>query len=684
MSTERKQLSVNELDFFTIRSNLKDFLSGQSEFKDYDFEGSGLSVLLDALAYTTHYQGIYNNLTANELFLDSALKRSSLVSHAKSLGYVPRSKTAPVANISVYYDNPPSIIRAGTAFTTSINNKTYNFTNTETVALPEGSNTFDNVIVYEGTLKTDTFIVPNSEPYQRFRIDDDSMDTKTIKVSVYNSTSDLSGVNDVWTVGTNAVSITGDTKAYFVEEDFDGAYSVVFGDDVIGTKLEAGNVVNISYLQTNGVEANNAGANDSETNRTFSASNAVVTVNSQAGGGSNRERIASIRYNAPKAFASQNRAVTVGDFEALINNNFSGFSKVFVFGGENAVPPQFGKVFIVLKPNVATIVPTSLKNSIEAFLRDRTTVSVIPEVLDPIPLYFRIALNAVYNPNLVKVSDAALISSFRQPIFDYVEQQTQDFNTSVSYAKIQKQILDATPGVESISLSPALEYRFVPTENVAADYQFDFKNPIFHPHDGHSPGVVYSNDFDYADADGTTKTVRVEDDGFGKLRIYETLNGVKNYIDVDFGSVNYGLGVVSFNEFAISAVNNGDVRIYAAVGSNRIFSSQQSIIEQDIFDNTAITVSVSSDDRPDNRANLVGEEFIGTTSVNSTNTSPTVRTTRGASGVAVSTATATTSLSSTTGSTDSGSQGGGGTPSTGGGGTPNTGGGGTPSYGGGY
>ena len=676
MSTERKQLSVNELDFFSIRSNLKNFLSGQAEFKDYDFEGSGLSVLLDALAYTTHYQGIYNNLTANELFLDSALKRSSLVSHAKSLGYVPRSRTAPVADISVYFNNPPSIIRAGSSFTTTVNNKTYNFTNTETVSLSDGSNTFDNILVYEGSLKTDSFVVPNSEPYQRFRIDDDSMDTKTIKVSVYKSVSDLSGINDVWTLGTNAVSITGDTKTYFVEEDFDGAYSIVFGDDVIGTKLEAGNVVSVSYLQTNGVEANNAGANDLESSRSFSFTNGVVSVNSPAAGGANREQISSIRYNAPKAFASQNRAVTVGDFEALINNNFSGFSKVFVFGGEDANPPQFGKVFAVLKPNTATVVPSSLKKDIESFLRDRTTVSVIPEVIDPIPLYFRVSLNVIYNPSVVKVSEAALISSIRNVIFNYVEEQSQDFNTSISYSKIQKQVLDSVPGVESISLSPALEYRFLPTSNVAADYQFEFKNPIFHPHDGHKPGVVYSSKFNYASADGTIRLIQIEDDGFGNLRAYETVNNIKQYLDVDFGSVDYAQGVVSFNEFALSSPDNSDIKVYAVIGASRVFSSQQYIIQQDSRDNSAISVSVSGDVRPDNRVNLVGEQFIGTTSVNSSNVRQGVGTT--------STGASTTSTS--TGGSVSGGGGGAGSGNGGGAGSGNGGGAGSGGggYGGGY
>ena len=244
----------------------------------------------------------------------------------------------------------------------------------------------------------------------------------------------------------------------------------------------------------------------------------------------------------------------------------------------------------------------------------------------------------------------------------------------MSYSKIQKQVLDSVPGIESISLSPALEYRFLPTSNVAADYQFEFKNPIFHPHDGHKPGVVYSSQFNYASADGTIRTIQIEDDGFGKLRAYETINNIKQYLDVDFGTVNYAQGVVSFNEFALSSPDNSDIKIYAVIGASRVFSSQQYIIQQDSRDNSAISVSVSGDVRPDNRVNLVGEQFIGTTSVNSSNVSQGVGT--------ITTGTSTTSAATPTGGSDSG--GGGGAGSGGGGGGAGSGGGGGGGYGGGY
>ena len=624
MTTERKELSVNQLDYFGIRDNIKSFLKPQEQFLAYDFEGSGLSVLTDILSYVTHYQGIYNNLTANELFLDTAVKRSSLVSHAKSLGYTPRSKTSPIATVNLKFPlsgGIPSTLGVGEVFSTKIGNKTYNFVNTDPYTVGDDG-VLNDVEIKEGTLKTITFVTPNSKPYQRFRIKDDAIDTKTIKVVVTRSPSDNSGISDVWSIGTNAVTINGDSNVYFVEEDFDGAYSVGFGDGNIGKKLEAGNVVTVTYLQTKGAEPNDAGQTDTATTPSFTYRDVAVSVVSPAAGGADRESIASIRFNAPKSYAAQNRAVTTSDYEALINNNFSGFQAALVYGGEFASPPEYGKVFVILKPNTATLVPTSLKNSIQDFLRGRCSVSITPEVKDPTPLYVRYVLSAVYNPSKTVLREAFLESTIKSVVSEFIQDNTIGFNSSVSFSKLEKRLLDGVSGLETIEVEPSLEYRFFPIVDTATNYEFRFKNPILHEFDGYTP-VISSSEFIFIDAAGISKRVFLDDDGFGNLRLFELIGGEKSYLtNVDFGKVDYKRGIISFNSFALETINTTiPISIFAKIDGGRLISSETFILLEDTRDPTNAVVNLTSDDRPDQRTNAAGEIFIGTTSLTSTGSS---------------------------------------------------------------
>ena len=628
MSTERKSLQVNELDFNTLKANIQSFLKNQSEFSDYNFEGSGLTVLLDILSYFTHYQGIYNNLIANELFLDTAVKRSSVVSHAKSLGYTPRSKTAATAVVNA---NFPALrtnsLPRGSVFKARAGNRTYNFTNTEPILLQSGDGDgkkVDNLSIQEGTIRSFSFVVPSGESSNKFRLPDKDIDTKTLKVQVFTSVSDNTGVNDVWSEGNNYNTITSTTNAFFVEEDYDGVFSIYFGDGVTGRKLDAGNFITVSYLKTNGDVVNGIGVNDSPTSRVFTFdSNSTVDVVSIASGGSDVESISSIRYNAPKAFAAQNRAVTTSDFEALVTNNFSGFKSVYVYGGENADPPEFGKVLIALKPNTASIVPTSIKSSIETFLSKRCSVSVAPKVVDTIPLYFRYSARVVFDPSQTILNATSIEASVRSTISDYFETNTADFFSVLSISKMQKSVLEALPEVESMVITPTLEYRFNPVDT-SSSYEIKFKNNISHPHDGHTP-VISSNTFGYVNNDGTVTSVFLEDDGFGKIVLYQTINGEKLVVLQNFGTVNYTSGIIRLNSATLRAFS-GSINIFAEISGNRVVSSERFILLQDFNDTQRALVTTFADDRPDRQivASAGGSEFAGTSSISvnlaSTNT----------------------------------------------------------------
>ena len=642
MSTERQSLQVNELDFNTLKSNIQSFLKNQSEFSDYNFEGSGLTVLLDILSYFTHYQGIYNNLIANELFLDTAVKRSSVVSHAKSLGYTPRSKTAATATVNA---NFPALrtnsLPRGSVFKARAGNRSYNFTNTEPILLQDGDGDgkkVENLSIQEGTIRSFSFVVPSGDSSNKFRLPDKDIDTKTLKVQVFTSVSDTTGVNDVWSEGNNYNTITSTTNAYFVEEDYDGVFSIYFGDGVTGRKLDAGNFITVSYLKTNGAVVNGIGVNDSPTNRVFTFdSNSTVDVVNIASGGSDVETISSIRYNAPKAFASQNRAVTTSDFEALVSNNFSGFKSVYVYGGENADPPEFGRVLIALKPNTASIVPSSIKSSIESFLSKRCSVSVAPKVVDTVPLYFRYSASVVFDPSQTILNSTSIAASVRATISDYFETNTADFFSVLSISKLQKTVLDALPEVESMVITPSLEYRFNPVQT-SSSYELKFKNNISHPHDGHKP-VISSNTFGYVNTDGSLTSVFLEDDGSGNIVLYQTVDGEKLVVVQNFGTVNYESGIIRLNAATLRSLSES-INVFAEISGNRVVSSERFILLQDFNDAQRALVTTFADDRPDRQivASAAGSEFVGTSSISvnlastNTTTTPTDSGTRSTSG----------------------------------------------------
>ncbi len=659
MDNERKSLSVNQLDFDTIKQNMINFLQNQEEFKDYDFEGSGLSVILDLLSYYTHYQGIYNNFTASELFLDTAQKRSSVVSHAKSLGYVPFSRTAPTLTANCTFNNLKiNTLPRGSRFLARVGNKSYNFTNIDPVSLSildteTGNGRFaNNVELREGEIKSFSFVVPSSDANQKYRIDDPNADTKTLRVQVFNSVSDTSGVDDVWSEANSYTEITSETNAFFVEEDFDGVYSIRFGDGVIGKKLSAGNLISVSYLQTNGPLANGVGKTDSATSRAlFYNEFSTIEVESAASGGSERESVASIRYNSPKSFSAQNRAVTTSDFEALVSNNFSGFRSVYCYGGEDANPPQFGKVFITLKPNSGSVVTTSLKNSIQTFLQTKCSVGVSPEVVDAIQLYFRYNAKVVYDPTKTVLNEASLIAVIQQTISDYFEENSQNFFSVVSISRMVKKILDSLVEVETITLTPSLESRFVPTPNAPSNYILNFANPIFHPHAGHS-AVVTTNDFTYIDKDGNEIKVFAEDDGFGKVKLFNIVNATKNVVEEDFGTVDYQNGVVTFNSFTIKEIS-GDIRVRSEIANNRLVANENYILAQDVEDSERNTTVMLPDDRPDRQiqTSTSGVSYVGTSSISSAfTTSRTSSSSSSSSGTTSRTSSSSTSSSSGGGS----------------------------------
>ncbi len=579
-------IRVNSLNFDGIKDNLKTHLSSSAIFKDYDFEGSGLSVLLDLLAYTTYYQGAYNNFVANEMFISTAEQRSSVVSHAKTLGYSPRSRTAPTATVNVRYSSAPSssTLRAGGAvFSTRVNNKSVRFTNVDSATIDlAASGTADHIVgldIKEGTIRNISSVVPSNRNYQTVVIPDTKVDTSTIRVTVQDSISDSSGITTAWSRATSLASITGGSKAYFVEQDYSGKYSVVFGDGVIGATLAPGNLVTVSYLSTNGPLANGAGGSDvfGGTQSFSFVTGSTVTTVAPASGGDEQQSVESIRRTAPKAYAAQNRAVTASDFKALVENNFSGFSSISVYGGEDLSPPVYGKVFISLKSNVNETITDTLKRDITSYLKTKCPLSIEPEVVVPELLHVSVDTQFTYDPTRTPLSQAALQEVIRTVADNYLTANTENFDTVVSKTLLEKAIVDTDASITSLKSTLRLEKRVIPVTSKTS-YVFDFGTEIFHPHDGHT-SVVFSNPFIYFDpSTSTEKEARVKDDGKGKLILFEFIDGTESTLDSDFGTVDYINGMVTFDLATLSLVTGNDTIRVNMIPASNIVRSQRNLV----------------------------------------------------------------------------------------------------------
>ena len=632
------ELKVDSLDFDTIKSNLKAFFESQDTFKDYDFNGSGLSVLLDILAYNTHYQGYYAQQLANESFLDTAVLRNSVISNAKALGYTPTSITAPTAVVDVVFNSQPStdIIPFGAEFATTFDGVTYTF-----VADKDYSITFDtnrgkyvasNVNIKEGSLKFFSYVADSSLTNQRFEIPTESADTSTLKVRVQKSKTDTTGFTDVWSKAENVTNFTGATKAYYLQMGIEGKYEVYFGDNIISQGLDSGNIVILQYLTTSGPTANNAGKSDSTASRTFtyaSTTSNTVEVVSAAAGGALAEKIESIRFNAPKLYQAQNRAVTAEDYSAILRQEYGDVESVFVWGGEENDPPEYGKVFVALKPKSGNELTVTEKQSIARKLVDgKNIVGVIPVVVDPDTTYILISSIVKYDPNKTIKSPDKLKSQVVQRIKNYGDNTLEKFGRGFRYSKFVKDIDDADVSILGNNTTINIQKRLTPVLTSRATYKVKFNTILHHPHDGHF-SITTSDSFTYYDSSTKTNKISfIDDDGSGKLRIYYFSGSTRVYITNDAGTINYDTGELQLVDFEPVEITSGNSFIKITVlpgepaGATDINSVRDQILTIDATDEDAIKVTMTIDEIDRDYTNT-GVSLATTDSQSSTTTQTT-------------------------------------------------------------
>ena len=604
MATTRKRLSVTEFDFDEVKNNLKVFMRNQSEFKDYDFEGSGLSALLDVLAYNTHYLGFNANMLANEMFLDSAQLRSSVVSHAKTLGYTTRSSTAAKAVVDVFLNttNASATMPAGTVFTSSVGDTSYQFVTTQSVtAFNSGSFVqFNNVTIAEGSFVATRYTVDTQNVEQRFVINDDRADTTTLTIKVQNSATDTGSAT--YTRATDIAGLTSTSNVYFLQEVEDGKFEVYFGDGILGNAVEDGNIIIMNYVVTNKGAANGASV--------FSSSAAIDTVNSvnvrtvsSSAGGSEPESIESVKYNAPLDYASQGRCVTTEDYKTYVRQLFANTQAVSVWGGENGSfnsvtgvsdIAEYGKVFISVKSTTGLNLNKIQKSQLVNDLSPYTVASITPVVVDPESLYIILNCNFKYDSNATTSSKESLETLVSNTISTYNTNYLKVFNSVFRHSQFTSLVDNTDNSILSNITTVSLGSFYTPNTSGSFSFTIQFGNPLFNPHSGHNAaggGIIASTGFYIQD---NTNEMFFDEDGSGNLRIYYLVSGVRTYHSEVAGTVNYATGLVSVNPVYITSVSNVDnnvstaIRLTASPASTDIVGKRNQIIEIDII-NTTIT-----------------------------------------------------------------------------------------------
>ena len=553
------KLTVSDLDFDLVKQNLKTFLQSQSEFQDYDFEGSGFSILLDLLAYNTHYLGFNANMLANEMYLDSADIRKNIVSLAKMLGYTPTSAKAPSASLNILVNNASgdSITMAkGTVFTTSVNDTSYQFvTNASHTLTPtNGVYQFSNIPVFEGTLVTYRYTVNTSDPDQSFIIPSNRADTTTLKVQIQNSSSD--STTATYTLATGFTSLDSTSRVYFLQEVEDGKFEVYFGDGVVGRALSDGNIVILEYVVTNKTEANGAS--------TFALSGAIetfsdvtITTVSSAQGGAEPQSKESIRFNAPLQYARQDRAVTTGDYETLVQELYPNAQSVSAWGGEDDETPIYGVVKIAIKAASGSTLTDATKQSIVTQLKKFNVASVRPEIVDPEITKILLTSNIKYDEKATTKTADTLESEVLTAISNYNKDTLQKFDGVFRHSKITGLIDDADTSILSNVTSLKIRKTLTPTIGSSTRYDIYFRNGIFNPHTGHKSGtggVINTSGFKVTG--DTTNVYYLDDDGQGNVRRYYLVSGIRTYVNNTQGTVDYTTGQITINSLDIASIEN--------------------------------------------------------------------------------------------------------------------------------
>lgn len=558
--------NVTELDFDQIKLNLKNYLQSQDEFRDHDFDGSGLSILLDVLAYNTHYNAVVAHFALNEAFLDSAQIRGNVVTRAKLLGYTPRSVVAPRSVINLVVDTTAEIgtipntltLERGTKLTTIVDGEEYQYVvlNTQTALIQSGIFTFDNVTIAEGEYKQIKYRVDSKIDNQKFQISDKDGDTSTLRVRIQENQESTSF--DIYSPFESLLNVDSESQVYFLQENANEYFEIYFGDGITGKKPVNDNIVTLDYIYTLGSESN--GAN------TFSMvddiggfSNVTISTLQASSGGVERETAESIRYNAPLTFVSQNRAVTSDDYRAIIQKEFFNIDSISCWGGEDNDPPDYGKVYVSVKPLINSVLTQDEKDQITGnILKNKNVVSITPVIVDPNYTYLELDVFFKYNPNLTDRTAVELNSVVRDTISDYNFNNLNKFDGVFRHSQLLRAIDNADPSIQNSTVRPYMFMNITPRNNIDNNFELNFTSPIFQSGESETY-ILNSTAFVINGVNHYFGDIPIDGSSNRKVIVYRVINGENVIVINDAGLITPDQGKVVLNNFRPDTTD--DIRI---------------------------------------------------------------------------------------------------------------------------
>ena len=570
MAVNSSQLNVTDLDFDNITDNLKNYLKGQEIFKDYNFEGSTLAILVDLLAYASHIGAINTNIAASELFLDSAQIRKNVVSRAKDLGFTPSSEKASTAIATMTLRNVrgadgtvPSItsmiMPRGTTFRTTYEGSNYEFVtaSTYTPTVDGTVFTYSNIDLVQGTFAQDQFVFDKQLANPKFVLSNARVDKTRMTVNVNSG-----GTTSTYSLSTDISTITTTSKVYYTQENEEGFVELYFGDGTLGAQLLDGDVITVDYIIVDDIHADGA-SKFSQISTINGYSDSSIVVTTSATGGAEKESIESIKFKATKFYTSQNRLVTLNDYKAKVQEYYPNADAVAVWGGEDNSPPEYGKVFIALKPNNADYLSETEKTTVINNLNKLNMLTVRPKIIDADIVKILISSTIKYNPSLTTLTAGELATLTKNTINQFDTDNLNGFDAIFRHSNLTKVIDAADSAILSNTTNIRLKKKLKPTVSTnALGYTVSIGNPLYNPHSGHNAdagGITTTTGFKVGG--DSTNTYYFDDDGKGNLRRYYLSGSTRIYKDSAAGVINYSTGLVTINAFILTSTVNTDTSI---------------------------------------------------------------------------------------------------------------------------
>ena len=595
--------NIKDLDFDKIKQNLLSFLKTQNKFAGYNFEGTALNTLVDILSYNTYYQSFYNSMAFNEMFLDTATKRSSIVSLAKMLGYTPASAKSPVCVVELSTNTDilnRMFIPAGAILKTINDNEATEFVTLNDVYLkPSAYDTSGAVTeittgpinVYEGILRTLTFIHDEGIPFRKYIIQHDNIDIDTLKVTVQESATSQSGIDDVWERVTDITKVSETSKCYFVEELPFGYYCIYFGDGILGQRLSDGNLITVTALETKGPFANGVGlTNPSET---FRIDNYNVIVLIPATGGSERETKESIKSKAPKSFTAQERAVTAEDYKNILIKEFANLKSVSTWGGEQNDPPEYGKIYISIETQDGVFLSSEEKSRIvNNLIKNRSVVGIVPVVVDPEVLYLQLNVYVKSDLSKLNITKTSLETNIQKRILSYVENNLGYFDGDFYSNELVTEIDAIDQSIIGVIVTPTIEKRVVIDLYNPQNYNIYFRNRLSN-FEGCTNSITSSSFYYFDRSANAYRICQLEDDTRGTVNIIYINDNKNKVVFKSVGTINYEKGIINLQDFAPTAlIGTTRLRIYAAPNIKDIYSQRNNLIFVDKLDENSLSINV--------------------------------------------------------------------------------------------